>query len=71
MLPKGLHPLVCVLAAVCGQCVGDLLPAVLVADTNILNFTVRLFLRRPYSGLLKPGSDKEYNHLTQNDHNKE
>lgn len=71
MLPKGLHPPVCVLAAVCGQCVGDLLPSVLVADADILNFIVRLFLRRPYSGLLKPGSDKEHNHLTQNDHHKE
>lgn len=62
MLPKGLHPLVCVLAAVCCQCVRDLLSSVLVTNTDILNFTVRVFLRRTYSGLLKHRSDKEYNH---------
>lgn len=44
MLPKGLHPPVCVLAAVCGQSVCDLLTSVLVANADVLNFTVRVFL---------------------------
>lgn len=44
MLPEGFHPSVCVLTAVCGQSVCDLLTSVLVADTDILNFTVKVFL---------------------------
>lgn len=71
MLPKGLHPPVCFLAAVCGQCVCDLLPSVLVTDTDILNFAVRVFLWRTYPGLLKHERDKENNHLPQNDYNQE
>lgn len=53
MLPEGLHPAVCVLAAVCGQRVCDLFSSILVTDTDILNFTVRVFLWCTYSGLLK------------------
>lgn len=69
MLPEGFHPPVSVLAAVCGQSVCDLLTSVMVTDTDILNFTVRVFLWRTYSGLLKHGSNKEYSHLLQNDYN--
>lgn len=39
MLPKGLHPAMRLLAAVCGHGVCDLLPSVLVADADILSFT--------------------------------
>lgn len=53
MLPESLHPPVCVLAAVCGQRVCDLLASVLVAHADILNFTLGVFLRRTYPGLLK------------------
>lgn len=71
MLPERLHPAVCVLAAVCGQSVRDLLPSVMITDTDILNFTVRVFLGRAYPGLLKHRRDKEFNHLTRNDYSRE
>lgn len=53
MLPKGLHPPVCVLSTVCGQRVCDLFTSVLITDTDTLRFTVRVFLCCSYSGLLK------------------
>lgn len=44
VLPERLHPAVCFLSAVSGQRVCDLLAAVMVTDTNVLNFAVRVFL---------------------------
>lgn len=44
VLPERLHPAVCFLSTVSGQRVCDLLTAVMVADTNVLNFAVRVFL---------------------------
>lgn len=55
VLPKGLHPAVRVLAALCRECVRDLLAAVLVTDADVLNFALRVFLRRSYPGLLTCG----------------
>lgn len=44
MLPEGLHPPVCVLSAVGGQCVCDLFTSVLVTDADTLRFTVLVFV---------------------------
>lgn len=52
VLPKCLHPAVRVLAALRRQRVRDLLAAVLVADADVLDFALRVFLRRSYPGLL-------------------
>lgn len=52
VLPKGLHPAVRLLAALRREGVRDLLAAVLVADADVLDFALRVFLRRSYPGLL-------------------
>lgn len=59
MLPKSLHPPVCVLSTVCGQSVSDLLSSILVANADILHFTLRVFLCRSYPGLLETERERD------------
>lgn len=44
VLPESLHPPMCFLSTVSGQRVHDLLTTVMVTDTNVLSFAVRVFL---------------------------
>lgn len=53
VLPESLHPPMCFFSTVSGQRVHDLLTTVMVTDTNVLSFTVSVFLCCTYSGLLK------------------
>ena len=53
VLPESLHPPVRFLSTVGGQRVRDFLTTILVTDTNVLSFTLRVFLWSTYSGLLQ------------------
>lgn len=44
VLPESLHPPMCFLSTLSGQGVRDLLTTVMVTDTDVLSFTVRIFL---------------------------